>query len=104
MYYYQHTDRQYCPIKLLQVCITDAIMTRIHIQLLRLTGLFLRQYIHANDGLVVFHRIRAKKATELWCVSFCLKQTIIAHINTYYLFKTFRCFRLVPIPVLNLHI
>ena len=72
MYYYQHTDRQYCPIKLLQFCISDAIMTRIHIQLLRLTELFLRQYIHANDGLEVFHRVRAKKATELWCISFCL--------------------------------
>ena len=76
--------RIYCPIKLLQVCITDAIMTRKHIQLLRLTGLFLGQYIHANDGLEVFYRVRAKKATELWCISFCLKQTIIAHILIIY--------------------
>ena len=91
-------------MKLLQVRITDSTMTRIHTQLLRLTGLFLRQYIHANDGLEVFYRVRAKKATELWCKSFCLKQTIIAHINTYYLFKVFRCFRLALIPVLNLHI
>ena len=92
-------------MKLLQVCITDATMTRIHTQLLRLTGLFLRQYIHANDGLeFFFYRVLAKKAIELWCISFCLKQTIIAHINTYYLFKIFRCFRLAPIPVLNLHI
>ena len=91
-------------MKLLQVCTPDAIMTSIHIQLLRLAGLFLGQYIHANDGLEGFHRVRAKKATELWCISFCLKQTIIAHINTYYLFKIFFSFRLAPIPVLNLHI
>ena len=93
-------------MKLLQVCISDATMTRIHTQLVRLTGLFLPQYIHVNYRLKVFYRVRAKKPTELWCIGFCLKQTIIAHIyiNTYYLFKIFRCFRLAPIPVLNLHI
>ena len=84
-------------MKLLQVCITDATMTRIHTQLLLLNFML-------NYGLEVFYRVRAKIATKLWCISFCLKQTIISHINTYYIYKIFRCFRLAPIPVLNLHI